>query len=93
MEHGWTLRKFAHAEVGPRSGKGCYWDEHALIHPECGRIIEAKHWEWAEIDGKRLTWVVGGKLHAGRVRRDGIQDEKVLYDFNKMSFEAIAAPY
>lgn len=28
LDHGWRLRKIAHAEIGSPDGKGCYWDEH-----------------------------------------------------------------
>jgi hypothetical protein len=90
---GWVLRKVAHAEIGAPRGKGCYWDEHELVHPGSGRSISYPQWEWAERDDGRLVWAAGGRLVAGRLNSQGVADEKVLADFNEMSFAAIEAPY
>ena len=62
LPNGWLLRKIAHAEIGSPPGKGCYWDEHELIHVPSGRIIACPTWEWADLDGKRLVWTSDGKL-------------------------------
>lgn len=90
---GWTLRKIAHAEVGAPVGKGCYWDEHELIGPNSVTAMACPDWEWAELDNKRLVWATAGKLYAAQVRKDGLKNETVLFDFNDMIFEAIEAPY
>ena len=90
---GWTLRKLAHAEVSRDPGKGCYWDEHELIHNKTGESVGYPNWEWADLDGKRLVWVSEGKLFAGRLTVSGLIDEHELYDFDDMKFEPIAAPY
>lgn len=90
---GWTLRKIAHAEVGAPVGKGCYWDEHELAGPGENQIIGCPTWEWAELDGKRLVWAANGRLYAAALHKDGPAEEVELFDFNDMTFEAIAAPY
>lgn len=89
--HGWTLRKFCHAEIGAPREKGVYHDRHALVRPEAGETLP--DWEWADLDGKRLAWAEGGRLHTARLSRGGLREERVLHDFNGMSFEPIAAPY
>ena len=44
------------------------------------------------LDG-RLVWASAGQLRVGRLGRGKLLGEKLLYDFNDMKFEAIAAPY
>jgi hypothetical protein len=91
--NGWMLRKIAHAELGAPPGKGCYWDEHELIHSASNHSIACRQWEWADLDGKRLVWAAEGKLNAGRLTRQGLVDETLLFDFNEMAFAPIEAPY
>jgi hypothetical protein len=93
LDHGWVLRKIAHAEIGAPPGKGCYWDEHELVHPDSGQRARHPNWEWADVDQKRLVWAENGKLFVGRIREEGLRDEALLFDFNPMTFERIAAPY
>jgi hypothetical protein len=93
LRYGWALRKIAHAEVGHPAGKGCYWDEHELLHSVSGEHIRYAAWEWAEVDGQRLVWAEGGKLIAGSMRKDGLADESQLCDLSDMKFERIVAPY
>jgi hypothetical protein len=90
---GWILRKLAHGEVGAPPGKGCYWDEHELLHTTSGKRFSFPAWEWADIDGKRLVWASDGKLYAARLTVAGLINEHELYDFNDMKFERIEAPY
>ncbi len=91
--NGWVLRKIAHAEVGAPIGKGCYWDEHALVHPSSGSVVACSDWEWADLDGKRLVWATGGRLLCAGVKKDGLAEQTELYDFNEMAFTPIEAPY
>ncbi len=93
VHRGWILRKIAHAQTGAPVGKGCYWDEHELLHPATGQQIKYPDWEWAEVDGKRLIWAENGKLFAGRIGKEGLVDKAELFDFNEMTFESIEAPY
>lgn len=90
---GWVLRKLAHADVGPPEGKGCYWDEHELVHRSSGASTAYPQWEWADVDGGRLAWAAGGKLYAAKVTRRGLESPAELHDFNEMTFAAIEAPY
>lgn len=86
----WMLRKLAH----PGSvGKGCYWEEHQLVHPTSGVSIAYPDWEWADLDGTRLVWATGGKLFTGSVLAEGLANETLLFDFNGMLFTPIEAPY
>jgi len=93
LEHGWVLRKIAHAEIGAPKGKGCYWDEHELVHPNSGRRVPHPDWEWADLDRQRLVWAENGRLFAGRITEKGLAQETQLFDFNSMTFERIVAPY
>jgi hypothetical protein len=93
LTNNWVLRKIAHSEIHAGPGKGCYWDEHELLHSESGECLSWPGWEWADFDGKRLLWAEGGKLLAGRLKSKGIYAERELFDFNEMAFERITAPY
>ncbi|MEM7316236.1 MAG: hypothetical protein AAF497_24140, partial [Planctomycetota bacterium] len=75
LDHGWSLHKIAHAEVDSPDGKGCYWDEHQLVHAESGTEVECPDWEWAELDNQRLVWASGGKLFSGSIKSSGLADE------------------
>jgi len=93
LNGGWVLRKIAHAQIGAPEGKGCYWDEHELEHPDSALTIKCPDWEWADLDKGRLVWTRRGQLWCGYVKCEGIQNQKCLHDFNEMKFESIAAPY
>lgn len=91
--HGWRLRKIAHAGTDSPDGKGCYWDEHQLVHGGSGTETDCPDWEWAELDGRRLVWASGGRLFAGSVGPDGVAGTTELGDFNSLEFEPRKAPY
>lgn len=93
LYEGWLLRKIAHAEVGAPAGKGCYWDEHKLLHSASGAQIDCSQWEWADFDRSRLVWAESGKLFTGRLGREGLAAKSELFDCNQMTFEPIEAPY
>jgi len=90
---GWLLRKIAHSQSKHPPGKGCYWDEHQLVHPNRGKQVNYPDWEWAELDNDRIVWAEGGCLFASKIDRDGLTGKKRLFDFNDMVFEPIEAPY
>ena len=93
LPHGWTLRKFAHAETGAPQGKGCYWDEHELVHAATKTSIPCPDWEWADLDAKTLVWVEKGKLFRAPIAgAKGPAAPVLLKDFNDMKFKAIKAP-
>jgi hypothetical protein len=91
--NGWILRKIAHAEIDKPEGKGCYWDEHSLVNRATNATISYPQWEWAELDGKRLVWAAEGNLYAAEVTAEGLTNVVLLFDFNDMQFQPIAAPY
>ena len=91
---GWILRKIARAQVEHPVGKGCYWDEHSLVDPTSGVIIDHPDWEWAEWRDGRLLWAAGGRIHAaGLDEARGTVDEHLLIDLNGLTFERRIAPY
>jgi hypothetical protein len=89
----WVLRKFAFAEINAPPGRGCYWDAHELHQPSTDTMLAFPEWVWADFVDGRLVWASQGKLCTGRLGRGELVGEKVLKDFNKMKFEALAAPY
>ncbi len=89
----WTLRKYSYQTVAHPVGRGCYFDEHALLNERSGEVISKREWEWAELDGGRIVWTESGALFAGRLEKNGITKIKTLYDFNKLVYERIQAPY
>lgn len=93
LREGWVLRKFAHSESGAPPGKGCYWDEHELFRPLSDNLIKFPAWEWAELDNKRVVWSTEGKLYAAHLRTKGLVDERELFDFNKLTYQPVEAPY
>lgn len=93
LKKGWVLRKFAHAELYHMEGKGCYWDEHELCHRPSGTTLSYPDWEWAEWDRNRLVWAEKGCLYKGSLRSNRLQDIKLIYNFNDMTFTPIQAPY
>lgn len=60
---------------------------------EAATTLDFPDWEWADLDGKRLVWTTGGRLHAAHLKKSGLVNEEVLRDFNDMQFTPIAAPY
>lgn len=89
----WLLRKLAHASLTRRQGQGVYHDTHELHNERTGETVPMTGWEWAEVDGGRLVWAEAGRLHAGRLEAAGLRSQKVLHDFNAMTFERREAPY
>ncbi|MET0732750.1 MAG: hypothetical protein ABW054_06735 [Casimicrobiaceae bacterium] len=89
----WVLRKHAHATTHHPVGRGVYFDTHELFNARTGQVLPRPAWEWADVDGGRLIWAADGCLHAGRVNAKGLQNERMLHDFNDMKFEKLVAPY
>jgi len=56
-------------------------------------VADTRDWDWADIDDKRLVWAAKGCLWAGVARKNGIEQIRLLHDFNGMRFEALPAPY
>ena len=93
LPKGWTLRKFAFSELNAPAGRGCYWDAHELRQESTNTVLAFPEWEWADYVDGRVVFAAEGQLRAAQLSRGKLSGEKLLYDFNKMKFEAIAAPY
>ncbi len=93
VDEEWVLRKLAHAGPARREGRGCYHDTHELINISTGLAIVQDDWEWADVDRDRLVWAEAGRLLAGRLTGEGVQEVRTLQDFTTMTFTAIKAPY
>ena len=91
---GRTLEKvFCYGDIhGQTPGKSVYQDIHKLLSPSGESIVDAANWEWADFDAyrKRLVYAEGGAVYALDLKTIG---SKLLYDFNDMKYERIAAPY
>ena len=74
-------------------GKGSTWGEYTLINLGTREQHHFPDWEWADLDRSRLVWAAKGQIWAASLDKNGLRDEKMLYDFNDMRFEAIKAPY
>ncbi len=93
LARGWTLRKFAHAQVGAPPGKGCYWDEHEAENVHLGVRLKKPAWEWAERDGDSVVWAEKGRICRAALLDTGLAAEEILFDATDHSFAMIAAPY
>jgi len=93
VPNGWVLEKTAHATIDHPVGKGCYFDTHRLKKDDGSATIDLPDWDWADLDGKRIVWIVAGVLHAAYLNSQGLKDGKVLFDFNLLTFQELKAPY
>jgi hypothetical protein len=82
----WTLRKTLFFSDGYRC-------RHALIHGDSGTRHDCPDWEWAELRGAGILYAAKGCLYRAKATlKHGIRS-RLVRDFNRMKFEAIAAPY
>jgi hypothetical protein len=84
--------------VGAAEGKSCYWDEHELENARLGVRIEKPNWEWAERDavaggGETVVWAEKGRIYRAATLAEGLGEPQMLFDANRLRFEAIPAPY
>lgn len=88
----WWLRRpgKAHGYQLIRRGSGAVIDL-----PEGADWADADHWRSVDKLSKlaRIVWTLEGRLYAAEVNEKGLGEEKMLYDFNPMFFEAREAPY
>ena len=89
----WSLHKYAHETIHHPVGRGCYFDEHSLYNEQTKEFIAHPEWEWAEVDGARLVWAADGKMFSGRLERNGMTKSNELFDFTRVKYERIQAPY
>jgi hypothetical protein len=95
LPRSWKLRKLAFAEssIGGPAGQGCYWDAHELRHDATNTILAYPEWQWADYVDDRLVFAIDGQLRAAHLGHGKLSGEKLIHDFNDMTFQAIAAPY
>jgi hypothetical protein len=93
FERNWMLRSLVRQGRSKEEGKSSTWSEYSLLHFPTGTVQHFPDWEWADVDRSRLVWASKGQIWAGRLNDHGFTEEKMLYDFNDMHFEAIKAPY
>ena len=95
---GGLLVKRAHTGLNPPPGRGCYWDDHRVLHAD-GTWEPHPDWEWADFDPvrERLVWAEKGKIRAvcapWRIGNGKSSAAVLLRDFNSDRFEARVAPY
>lgn len=89
----WMLRSLVSQGLYREAGKSSTRSAYSLLHFPTQAVQHFPDWEWADIDRSRLVWASKGQIWAGRLNDNGLTDEKMLHDFNDMSFEAIKAPY
>ena len=85
--------KLAHRSANPPPGRGCYWDEHLLLHAASETILAYPDWEWAESDPAGIIYTEQGCLFRRPITIDSPGAPVLLRDFNGDHFEARAAPY
>ena len=93
LSDGRVLRKICHEQIGSPKGKGCYWDEHAIILQD-GAVWSMPDWEWADLVNGKIVFAKNGRLYetTAAVAHD-IGAEGLIYDFNDFKFEELEAPY
>ena len=89
----WLFRKVCHEQIGSPKGKGCYWDEHALIN-ENGETISNPGWEWADWVDESIVYSENGCLYKVAIESSNrLGKATLLHDFNDYTFENRQAPY
>jgi len=101
VRSGWTIEDLRATFGGKMEfvrPAGSGWDLRYL--PRDGYLLnrgellaDTGDWDWADMDDKRLVWTAKGCMWAGVMRKDGIQQIRLLHDFNGMKFEPLVAPY
>jgi hypothetical protein len=93
LPFGWAIRKLAHASLDHPEGRGCYYDEHEIVHHGSDQVRAKHDWEWCDYQGNRLLWAENGKLFSSQFLKGAIGKGIELRDFSSMEFEEIKAPY
>lgn len=93
VPHGRSLRLTLRSGIPPAPGRGCHWEEFALVHHAAGRVHPLPGCDWAGLDGSRLVWTTAGTLNAARLTKRGLGLVTLLADLNPLQFERLQAPY
>lgn len=89
----WLIMLSINQGASQKRGKPSTWNEYSLVHLPTQTVTQYPDWEWAELDRSRLVWATNGQIWSGMLHKNALYNEKMLYDFNDMEFEAIKAPY
>ena len=91
LPKGWILRK--ECPGGYESWHEIYWERHLLLDTDHKTLFEGRDWRWADFDSyrKRIVYAENGAIYALELKLPLVP--KLLYDFNNMSYQRIAAPY
>jgi hypothetical protein len=83
VTRGWRLLKFLGTP-----------EQHELRHDD-GQTIAGPGWQWADVDAPRtrVVWAESGKIVAASLARDGLIDQRELFDAGPMTFTPTRAPY
>lgn len=94
IQNGWVLVKHCYYQYEtPKDQFTNSWEEHELHSTRTGETIDCSDWQWADWDRHRLVWATNGVLYTGRIDSEGLNETKMLFDFNPLTFERIKAPY
>jgi len=91
-KHG-QLWKLFHSGLYHHIGKGCYFESHALYIFNSKNKIELPNMEWADIDKNRIVWAENGMIKSGDLSKEGLVNQKILFDTNPLVFTELIAPY
>lgn len=92
----WTLRRVYDESLSLREESPRAIDESYRYSLIRGNAVEVHdEWEWADWDAERerLLFVREGKIFAVKFTGEKLGKPVLLYDFNGMEFQPIAAPY
>jgi len=91
-KHG-QLWKLFHGGIDHPIGKSPYYESHALHIYKDKSMIELPDMEWADVDGNRIVWAENGLIMSGNLSKQGLVNQKILFDTNPLVFTELTAPY
>ncbi len=91
LPNGWLLRKVCLDDYLPLHE--VYWERHILLDSDGNTLFDGSDWRWADFDSyrKRIVYAENGTIRALELKLP--LEPKLLYDFNGMTYQQIAAPY
>jgi len=94
LDTAWSLMKsFYMTSSNQTPGRGCYYEEHALVNAVTNEVLPCADWEWADVDGNRLVWAEKGFIRCAAMTGQGLGEARDLLDCNALAFEAREVPY
>jgi len=91
-KHG-QLWKIFHNGLERPVGEGCYYKQYALYIYKNKNLIELPNMEWADVDKNRIVWAENGMIMSGDLSKEGLVNQKTLFDTNPLVFTELIAPY